>query len=744
MSKIKKVGIPVLTIAMSLGMMSVGSAQTLEQLPAKKQLIEVAAATETSISKNELVKKFKEFFPKKFDFLSVSDFNMSTGHYYPDDEIIRYELSFSKVIQGKEVYGSVTFSGENLDLESFNFIPVDQKDALFPAKVTKEEAQKLAQDFIKKFSNGKQYQLDKYNDEYYYYYSNQLLTEPIQYYFSFILTENDIEITDQRIDVVVLGNGDIVQFYHYPMNSGKNTFDKAENLVSEKEAASKIKENMNLQLQYQVNYDYRTDKPNVQLVYTPLTQYTGVNALNGQWLTNNGFTENLPKNQEIEKLVQQPLQPRQGAITVEDAKEIAKKLLSIDSDEIKLRFDSIEERTVADGKEIISIYYSYENRNGGYGTSLELDKQTGEIISYYNIKNEVLNESGDTTTSGKKLTSDQALSKAINYLKEWVPSSLHNYIKPMIEPYVDEDMGVYNFTFPRIVNGIIVAGNDISVGINFDGALNNIYVNELAIDEWPTTDGILSKEEAKKIFDEALSLKLQYAKENNQEETKHYSLVYNPVYNEKSSTSIDATSGEWTSMFGGIEYPIVKHKTAEEELNYLIQNNVLEVKDSNFNADLSVSRGEALKVLLKSISYFYDTQYPQEEESHQTFDDISPDNQYYQVVERAVSMGILDAEKGKFNASDNITREDLAVWYIRALGLEQAAKHSELYQLKGINDAKDVSYPGYVALADALKILPSENGLFNPKKSVSYAELAVSTIQLAHKVYENGNAYRYY
>lgn len=743
MVKLNKVGIPILTVAMSLGIMSVGNAQTTEKPNTNHLQIEVAK-TENVISKNEVVKKFKELFPNKFDVLTMDDFHLSTGHYYPEDETIRYDLNFAKLVKGKEIYGSATFKGDNLELESFHFEPVNKTEALFPAEITKEDAQKIAQEFMEKFSGSKQFHLDKSNNQYYFYYSNRLLTEPIQYYFSFIRTENNIEIADQRIEVVVLGNGDVVQYNRYQASSGKGSFEKAENLLSEKEILSKIKENMNLQLQYQVNYDFRTDKPNVQLVYAPVTQYSGVNAKNGLWYTNNGFTEHMPNNGKVEKLVQQPLKPRHDSITVEDAREIAKKLLTIDSDVIKLRFDSIEERTNVDGKAIISINYSYEYGNSGYGTSLELDKQTGEIIQYHNLKNEVLRQLGEKPGDGKKLTSDDALAKAMDYLKEWVPSSLHNYIKPISQPYTDEDYGVYNFTFPQIVNGIVVAGSNINVGINFDGSLSNVSVNAPQIEEWPTTDGILSKEEAEKIFESSLSLKLQYVKENGSKENEHYSLIYSLVYNDKSSTSIDATSGEWTSIFGGSEYPIITDDTAEEELNYLIQNKILEIDESTFNADSPVTRGEALKVLLKSISYIYERDYPQQEESHQTFEDIGRDHQYYNIVERAVTMGILDTEKDKFMSSESVTREELAVWYIRALGLEQAAKHQDLYQLKGIKDAEDVTYTGYVALANAMGILPSQNGLFNPKKAVTYSELAISTIQLAHKVHENGNAYRYY
>jgi len=741
LKKLNKISIPVMTLAMSFGIMSVGHAQTIEQLPSKNLQIEVAA-TEKVISKNDVIKKFKELFPNKFDYLTVNDFYMSTSHYYPDKEIIRYDLSFSKLVQGKYVNGSATFSGDNLELESFYFDPISKKDALFPAKITKAEAQKVAQDFIKTFSNGKKYQLDTSNNDYYFYYSNQLLTEPIQYYFSFVPTENNIEIDNQQMIVVVLGNGEIVQFYNYAAGKGKATFEKAENLVKEKDVLSKIKENMNLQLQYQVSYDFRTDKRDVNLVYTPVTQFSEINAVTGQWYTNNGFTDTLPENKKIEKLVQEPLKPRQEDITVEDAKAIANKLLAIDSDKVKLRFDSIEENEDENGREIISLHYSYEYKNGGYGTMIELDKQTGEIIQYHNLKDEVLSELGEGTSSDKKLTSSEALSKAMDYVKEWLPSTLHNYIKPIAEPYTDEERGTYEFTFPRIVNGIVVSGNEISVGINFNGELKNIYVNALEIDEWPTTDGILSKQEAEKIFNESLNLKLRYIKENISDTNEHYSLVYHPVYSEKSAVAIDAKSGDWTSLYGGKEYPIVSHSTAEEELNYLIQNNILEVEDSNFNADISVSRGEALKILIKSISYFYEGDTPQQEESHQSFEDIGPDNPYYSLVESAVSMGILDTNSSEFIANKDISREELAVWYVRALGLEQAAKHSELYNLSAIKDAKDVSYKGYVALANALEVLPAEKGLFKPKKSVTYAELAISTIQLAHKIYEN-DTYRY-
>lgn len=750
--KLNKIGFSLTAAAISFGMMSAASAATntntntnTNMIEQPKQIEIQVASTENVVTKNDLIKKLKEFFPKKFDFLSASDFYMSSGHYYPEDKTIRYDLNFSKTIQGKDVYGYISFVGDDLEIENFYYKPVNVADALFPAKVTKEEAQKIATDFIKKFPNSEQYQFDKNSSDMYSYYSSQLLTEPIRYSFTFVRTKNQVELPDQQIQVGVLGNGEIVDFYSNSTNRNAG-FDDVQKKKAESEILEKIKENLQVQLQYQINYEYRSDKPTVELVYNPTGQFTGVHALTGEWQTPSGFVQNLPEAKKIEPIVPKALAPRQNGITVEEAKSIAEKLLKIDSDEVTLTIDSIGELKDYNGMEVYDIQYSYNYKNGGHGTSLAIDKNTGEIVQYYDIKADLLSELGKEKNK-TKITSSQALSKAINYLKEWAPSRLHEYALPISEPNVDERMGVYNFSFPRIVNGITVAGDNINVSIKFDGSLSDLYVSHQEFENWPSTDSIISKEEALQRFKDELSLKLQYSLQGTNEKDQHYSLVYAPVFNDKGTGTLDAASGEWTSQFEVEEHPTIEHPTAEQELNYLIQNNILEVKDSSsFNADAAITKGDALKTLVKSLTYFYEEyNITYDDQPHpQTYENIGPDHPYYKVVEQAVSMGILNPDNSELNINSQITREELAVWYIRALGLEQAASHSDIYKLK-IKDAKDVKYTGYVALANALEILPAENGLFKPQEKVTYAELAVSTIHLAHKVYESRvSGYRYY
>lgn len=149
---------------------------------------------------------------------------------------------------------------------------------------------------------------------------------------------------------------------------------------------------------------------------------------------------------------------------------------------------------------------------------------------------------------------------------------------------------------------------------------------------------------------------------------------------------------------------------------------------------------------MTSLTYFYEQPITEPENSTQSFENISPEHPLYSVVERAVNLGVLNPSEHSFNPDAKITRQELASWYIRVLGLEQAGKFHDIYKLN-FSDASSVQkeYIGYVALANSLGLLKAESNQFSPNREVTYAELAVSTILLAHAVYENGSLmYRQY
>ena len=743
MKNLKKTSVLTLSTVLSLGILvPTVSATTVANEQQEKLQIRIAS-TETVVTKSELIKKFREVFPNTLHFLKDSDFDMSSGHHYPDDDTIRYDLSFYKDINGKQLYGSVVFKGENLEVEHFYYEPTNSADALFPGTVTEAEAEKIALAFLNKFTKGNEYQLEASP---YYDSINQPLTEPIRYSFSFVRTENQVPISDQMVNVTVLGNGEIVQFYNSSMSGESQTFADITKVLDKNEILKRVKENLSIDLQYQIDFDYQTGDRHVNLVYQPTSQVLGVHALSGEWQTANGFTPNVPKSKEIEFITDKPLKPKQTDFSVEKAKPFAEKFLAVDSDKVTLNIESIDEIENYNGQEVISIQYMYEYRNGGYGTNLELDKQTGEVIQYHDIKSEVLAEMNEETKNGKTISSDKALQQAVKYLKEFAPSYLHNYAIPIEEAHFEKERGSYHFSFPRIVDGILVNGDLISVSVSANGTLLDLSVNYQDIEEWPTTEEILSKEEAKAEFIKQLSLDLRYAKESYMKEDEHYHLVYTPVFNESPFSFLDANTGKWNSIIDEEnDRPVVSHSWAEDELNFLIQAGILEVEDAKtFDANTAVTQGDAIEVVMRSLTHFYDGYNPDQENERQSFENIDPDHPLYQVIERAVTIGILDTKHSTFNPDAHLTREELSVWYVRALGLEKAAKNSSIYQLN-FADANKVQaeYIGYVALANSLGLLKGSNGQFNPDQELTYAQLAVSVIRLAHEAYESGTEIYY-
>jgi len=738
LGKFKKLGIILTSTAFSVGVLS-PMAQASANVKDSTERIEIqVASTETKVTKSTLIKKFRELFPEKFNFLTDNDFYTGRGHYYNDDKTIRYELSFNKTVNGKDVYGSITLRGDDLELEQFYYQPANVADALYPAKYSKEDAKIIAQDFLNKFPNTAGYKLqDNENDYDYGYNFTRPLSEPISYSFSYAPTHNGVTISDHYITINVLANGEIVNVYHSSDVSKKATFDSLEQKKSEADVLAQIRENFAVELRYIVNYDYQTEKPTVKLVYVPTSSFYGVHAVTGNWQTANGFVQT-PRVKSLEKLSSEQLAPRNSGMTLEEVEEFAKSFLKVDPEKATLHIDMIDERENENGDTLYSVNYSYQYDNGGYGTSFEINKATGEITQYHDISRDFLS----SDKKSEKITRDAALTKAIDYLKEWAPSYIHNYAKPLDD--INYDYGnQYGFAFPRVVNGIAVSGDEIYVSVGTDGSLRSLNINQQKIDNWPSVSKAVAADQVKETFSEALKVKLQYTKQK--EDSTNYDLVYTPTYEGSIFNQIDATTGKWVNSAEDTNKAQISHPTAADELNYLLAQNVLEVKDpASFNADTTVTKGEALKIMLKSLTYGYFGSYGNEEETYQSFTNIDPKHPLFAVVEQAVRMGVLQ-QADEFAVDAKLTRQELAEWYIRVLRLESAAKHSDIYKLNFADAGSiDPAYAGYVALASAMGLIDAQQNNFNATADVSYADLAVSTIRLARAIHENTTSRNYY
>ncbi|MGN7476307.1 YcdB/YcdC domain-containing protein [Solibacillus silvestris] len=550
---------------------------------------------------------------------------------------------------------------------------------------------------------------------------------------------SDISISDQTINISVLGDGTVSSFYRTTPPTKNSTYDDPSKKQDESSIANRLRDALKAQLSYRIVPDYSTGNHKVKLVYEPNSQViSGIHAQTGEWLTVDGLSSTLSAK-GITPIISSPLAAKQPNMTSKQARALAEKLLATDMKGVQLEIGAVDETTTETGKEVFNIQYMYNYRNGGTGAVLTIDKATGEFIHYSDVKSSLEVEEDDSNTE-VKLTQKQALDKAIALVKEWVPSNAHKYAMPVNDGFHESYNDSYYFTFPRIVNGLTVAGDDISVSVDAKtGALVSLNVTSYDDVEWPAATDILTEQEATKLLKDELKLKLQYVNHPKVGNEQHYSLAYQPVFKEGSSAVIDAKTGEWLDAFGKAtsDKPKIKHPTAEEELNYLIHAGILEVNET-FNPDAAVTKEEALKVLLKSVTYmYYSSRYNEFELTDQSFTDITPDHALYSFVSHALKMGMLDASAKTFNPMTSLSNEELAKWVIGTLKLNKPAQLSDIYELNYSDAAQvDKELRGHVALAYAMGLLEAENNQLKPKSEVTYAQLAQVTIRLAHKMNE--------
>ncbi|WP_338651963.1 YcdB/YcdC domain-containing protein [Lysinibacillus sp. Y5S-8] len=729
MGKFKKLGIILTSTAFSVGILAPISHVSANVKESSERIEIQVASTETKVTKNMLIKKLRSLFPEEFKFVADNDFNSGPGHFYRDDTTVRYELNFYKTINGKDAHGSFVFKGDDLELESFYYQPANIAEAIYPAKYSENEAQKIAQKFLGKFVDSDNYKLrDDYNE--YGFNITRPLSEPITYSFVYSPIYNGVLIGDQSITIHVLANGEITGMSSNAESISKASFDRLDQKKNEEDMLAQVRDNLAVELRYYIDYDYRSNQRNVKLVYTPATGFNGVHALNGQWQTANGFTEQLPKTKSVEKISAQPLPPRKNGMTAAEAEEFAKNFLKVDESKAKLNIELVDERENDNGETIYSVNYTYMYGNGGSGSSLEINKATGELVQYHDLSRDFL-----VDNKVNAISKDAALKKATDYLKEWTPSYLHEYSMPIEDAVFDQYSKEYYFTFPRMMNGIAVVGDGLYVGIGSDGSLRSLSVYKQKIDSWPSINKVISADKAKEAYSKALALKLQYVKQDT-ENKQHYDLVYAPTYNGSLFNQIDAISGEWlNNEDDSKEKPVISHPTAAKELNYLLNQNVLEVKDlANFNADAAVTKGEALKILLHSLTYGY---YGNGDGEKQSFNNIDKKHPLYGVVEQAVKMGIIQPAN-QFALDATLTRQEFAEWSIKLLQLDNVAKYKDIYKLNFADATSiDPAYTGYIALAHGMGLIDAQQNNFNATKSVSYADLAISTVRLAKAIQEN-------
>ncbi|SER35008.1 S-layer homology domain-containing protein [Gracilibacillus ureilyticus] len=713
----------------------------------EKQTEAKDAVIQGEVSEADLIAKIKDLFPEKFGSASSEDFHLE--YFSPSPE---YGDVYSVYYASPKMDASFEFAGEDLSLLHYNFYQQDMSDALYPPQVSKQEAEQLAIDFINQLGLEDEFELSDSGSSLYYYNYNRPLTEPIEYEFHFNKLENGIPVNDQNIYVTIYGNGEVGSF-NSPFSQTSGQYESTTGILDKDTLLQNLKDELNIELQYIVMPDYITgNSSEAYLTYREVPAVQGISAKNGKYFINGEYVDELEKAEHQIKLLESSSK-EPAAVTKEEAKALVESLLDSTVDGATLSIDQVFERKLPDGTEVFEVHYMYSDEYGGFGSSISVNKNTGELLDFHKDGNFDHSEEVEEVISR-----EDALNKAVEYIEQYAYSNMEEYAYPISSSdfYSPGDY-VHSFSFPRVKNGLLVEGDSIHVGISKrDGSLVILFKQRSNITNWPSADDAISEEVALEAIKEEIDLELYYVNDNPEEifeenPTLQYKLNYlrddrnNPVF-------FNAISGDWEELDPYVQLPddkntdvLVSHPWAEDELNFLISNGIITVDDpDNFDGDANITKGEALEIVLKSLTYVDDRPYYEELEDS-PFNNIGKDHPLYFVVMQAVEMGILDTDKKTFDENAAITTEELASWYVKALGLDYIGEKHDMFQydFEGADEISD-QYRGYVALSNSFGLLEhGEENYFHPKDEVSYAQIAVTNLKLV-KLITSENFHIYY
>lgn len=200
-----------------------------------EKAMDSSALTETEIKKIDGLKNIKSKSAAKKKAMEIvgKDFEIAIIALYSDDDNYYYRMTLEK----EKNYGNIVLNAKNLNLINFD-IWSDKKDP--ENKVKEEDAIKTAKNFLEKYGDKSELNLEKITVE-----KSELGTNIF-----FPRYVNKIPVIDEGAKIFVNGDNLVTS---YDKNSSKHDFDKAENIDFTMEEANQIYLNSkNFGLKYEI------------------------------------------------------------------------------------------------------------------------------------------------------------------------------------------------------------------------------------------------------------------------------------------------------------------------------------------------------------------------------------------------------------------------------------------------------------------------------------------------------------
>ena len=667
-----------------------------------------------------------------------------------------WQIAWNSNSQNKNVNINISVdanSGKITNIDSYTF---NNSQSTTVATITEDKAKEIGESFLKKINSQEfpKCTLVDSSD-----FNNGMRGDLSGYNFTYNRKENGIPFLGNYVSVGVDGVTGKIRSYSIMWSDKQVPEIPKDGIIEQAKANQILKDNLKLQLKYILIRDQNgmsDSNQNLKLVYM-INSTSGINidAKEGKMLDAYNLDLAQKKVKDLDVTHKKtfidsykPLQKLSKELDSNSAETIMKKIVQeIYGDSYDIQSTNYQENNMGFGTNVScwSGQFTKKGVANGFGNqgSIQIDSSTGQLVSInkFNPYGELA--SASDTNVHPTLTWEQAYDKAISIVQKQLPDKVKNisteqtYI-PSTSYYnniaqVDREYGFY---FNRLINGIPYQNDSISV--QFDtttGDLTNINCTWADNFKIPSVEGIMSAEDAQKIFFTKYTPKLSYLLVNTSKDLKNpimeaklvYSLEsglqYSQFNNIDSNTGkfVDYSGQESNNNFAAFKLKI-KGSPQEKELSVLASQGIINTLE--FDLNKQVSRLDLIKMLVNIKGYRY--------YSPGGIEDIlinyggKKGDETYKYLQQAVSYGILE-NSGEFKGDEIVTREEMIKYIVKFAGYDMLAKAKDTFVAK-FSDTSDISPEnlGYVAISRALGFDNGIDNKFKPKEKVTISDAAVS------------------
>lgn len=391
-----------------------------------------------------------------------------------------------------------------------------------------------------------------------------------------------------------------------------------------------------------------------------------------------------------------------GLLSKEEAEEAVRsiKILDLDDREELIRIYLYRN----DNKDnfFYNMHFLLKNDESFKSSYVCINARTGELLTF--------SSSDDTSaplkTDGSKEQINAYIADAIDAIS---PAHFDEYKE---EVYPDDETGT---TYKRYVNGIVFFDDYIGISVSPESGKVTYYSYNYTDTEFPSTDGMISKEEALNAFKKYNNMSLAYypavseGKEKTAKDAEFYALGYSI---DNAYIDLDAKTGkpieDYSAEEKTMEYTDISGHYAENAIKTLAKYGIgFDTKE--FKPNDLITQGEFL-ALVESTFVFSSSII------------LNKDFEYDYYYKTAKRRGIIKNTSAE-NPDQPVSRSDAAVMMVRTMGLEEVALLSDIYRCP-FDDVKNNI--GYISILGGMKVFNGdENNHFNPDKMLSRADAII-------------------